>query len=139
MSPTRRSDIFDEWIAALADTSEASSAAVVDKNWPALKRPRFVVRYHTVLDAASQSEAGSLAARDGVLSIVRGTAGAKWLVLRCPCGCGQIRRVSTAGTVRPNWRLQIDRNGQASLFPSVWLISECRAHFVLRSSRAFVF
>jgi hypothetical protein len=75
----------------------------------------------------------------GVIALVRGATAFKWLVLCCPCGCGEIRRISTSSTVFPGWYLRYDPKGYASLYPSVVLKTECRAHFILRRNRALLF
>jgi hypothetical protein len=102
------------------------------------RHPRFVVRYRRVLEVATQSEGAAAAADGQTIALVRGSTAPKWLMLLCPCGCGEVRRVSVSAAVQPSWRLTISWRGRVSLYPSVWLMGECRAHFVLRDNRALV-
>jgi hypothetical protein len=74
-----------------------------------------------------------------MLALVKGSGGPKWLVFVCPCGCGETRRVSVSPAVHPAWRLVISHDDELSLYPSVWLQSECEAHFILRDNVAVVF
>lgn len=117
----------DDWI--LPDDA-------VERGWN--RRPRRVVAYGRVLQVESQSE-GSAAAADGqTLAIVSGSNGPKWLMMRCPCGCGEMRRISLSKQVPPTWRLKVEPGPRVTLSPSVDLRSECRAHFILTRNRALV-
>jgi hypothetical protein len=103
------------------------------------RRYRFIVKYKGVVSVATQTEAVDRAKSGLVIALVEGTRHPKWVVLRCPCGCGQVRRVSTSSGVEPSRRLKVDSENRVSLSPSVVLRTECRAHFVLRQSCAYVF
>lgn len=54
---------------------------------------------------------------------------AKWVYMKCPCGCGEILTLSLMRKHRPNWNLKIDRINRATLYPSVWKRDGCRSHF----------
>jgi hypothetical protein len=94
------------------------------------------VHYSGVQIADSQEEARDLAARDHALVIIRGTDHPKWVVMSCPCGCGEIRRVSVSPKIQPTWRMGLNDDHELSLYPSVWLQSECGAHYILRDNVA---
>ena len=62
----------------------------------------------------------------------------KWLVLSCPCGCGERLDVSLMKSARPHWRLT-RRMGRVSLWPSVWVDSDkCDCHFWLRNNKVLI-
>lgn len=60
--------------------------------------------------------------------IVRGIT--RSLVMRCPDGCGDTISVNLDRRVGPAWRFYW-RAGRATLYPSVWRESGCRAHFII--------
>lgn len=121
-----------------AAAQESSSPVAPTRIGRGSARVRFVVRYERVVSVPGQAEGAAAVGAGGVIAIVSGTTGPKWLMLRCPCGCGQVRRVSVSPTVRPSWTLQMSPGSTASLYPSVWLQQECRAHFILRDNLAYV-
>lgn len=54
-----------------------------------------------------------------------------WVIMKCPCGCGDRIEVNLMRSKRPCWRLK--RKGNAiSLFPSLWVSRDkCGSHFFL--------
>ena len=79
---------------------------------------------------ASRSEASSRLVSPGDAVLVeRGTP--RWLILACPCRCGEELPVNLDGRVGKAWRVYRDRCDRISLFPSVWRDSGCEAHFIL--------
>ena len=69
------------------------------------------------------SEAG-----DAVL-IVRGVP--RWLLLRCPCGCGETLPINLDRRAGKAWRLYKSRRDGVSLYPSVWRDTGCGSHFII--------
>jgi hypothetical protein len=60
---------------------------------------------------------------------------AKWVVLACPCGCGDRIDVNLMKSRSPVWTPQ-RANGQISLNPSLWMPREkCGSRFWLRNNR----
>jgi hypothetical protein len=55
--------------------------------------------------------------------------------LLCPCGCGHLIQLSLLKSDSPRWDLKVDRNGNATISPSVWRTLGCQAHFVVRGGR----
>src|SRR5271168_5126321 len=54
-----------------------------------------------------------------------------WVVLQCPCRCGERLNVNLMRTARPHWTLSLTR-GKASLSPSLWVsTNKCGSHFWL--------
>ena len=135
---------FARWFAALiAAVFGPRAASAVEATPPATRAaprrppPEYTHAYPAVREVGTQAEARAAVEAEDALAIVRGEVGHKWLVMRCPCGCGEIRRVSLSPSVQPAWRYAIDRGGHVSLYPSVDLTSACRAHFILRRNIAF--
>lgn len=67
-------------------------------------------------------------AGDAVL-VVRGTP--RWLVLRCPCGCGEDIPVNLDKRSGKAWRLYDSHTEALTVFPSVWRDTGCKSHFVI--------
>jgi len=62
-----------------------------------------------------------------VAVVVRGRP--RWLLMRCPDGCGEDISVNLDQRAGKAWRLH-DR-GTLSVFPSIWRESGCESHFVI--------
>src|SRR5579863_4571822 len=59
----------------------------------------------------------------------------KWVVLACPCGCGDRIDVNLMENRQPFWRLSME-DGQVTLHPSLWMPKEkCGSHFWIRKNR----
>lgn len=56
--------------------------------------------------------------------------GPRWLVLKCPCGCGAELPVNLDRRAGPAWRLYMSRKG-ISVYPSVWRDTDCKSHFII--------
>lgn len=62
----------------------------------------------------------------------------RWLVIACPCGCGEQLPVNLDPRAGPAWRLY--RTGSAvTLFPSVWRESGCESHFIIWRDEILLF
>jgi hypothetical protein len=55
--------------------------------------------------------------------------------LLCPCGCGHLIQLSLLKSDSPRWRLRVDRDGNATISPSIWRTLGCQAHFFVRGGR----
>jgi len=55
---------------------------------------------------------------------------ARMLLLKCPCGCGDILLLNLDKRAGPAWRMY-ERARAISLFPSYWRDSKCRSHFII--------
>jgi hypothetical protein len=69
---------------------------------------------------------------DAVL-IVRGTP--RWLILRCPCGCGDNIPINLDSRAGEAWRIYGPSGRGLTLFPSVWRETGCESHFVIWRDR----
>lgn len=54
----------------------------------------------------------------------------RWLMIKCPCGCGEEIPVNLDKRAGKAWRLYRDKSGM-TLFPSVWRDTGCEAHFII--------
>jgi hypothetical protein len=59
----------------------------------------------------------------------------KWVLLECPCRCGERIDVNLMASRRPAWKLDM-HDGQVTLYPSLWMPDEkCGSHFWVRGNR----
>ena len=56
----------------------------------------------------------------------------KWLHFKCP-KCGDHLQMPLAG--RERWQISIDFLGRISVYPSIWELNTCGAHFFIRRSK----
>lgn len=75
-------------------------------------------------------------AADAVL-IQRGAP--RWLLLKCPCGCGEEIPVNLDPRAGKAWRIYRESGARLTLFPSVWRDTGCKAHFIIWRSRILLF
>lgn len=93
------------------------------------------VRYSKVVRAHDQIEAMQLL-KPGLLVLVIPDKRPKSVKFICPCGCGEIISVNLMPETGKAWSISYDRKLGLSLWPSVWLTSGCRSHFILRNNKA---
>jgi hypothetical protein len=67
--------------------------------------------------------------------VIRKNGVNKWVLMKCPCGCGDVITLSLMKSVKPNWRLKSDFSKRISLSPSVWKTDGCRSHFFIVKSK----
>ncbi len=65
--------------------------------------------------------------------IVRNDGRKKWIVFRCPNGCGQRIEVNLMQSKYPFWTVKV-KSKKVSLWPSV-IVEGCGAHFFLSKSK----
>jgi hypothetical protein len=84
-------------------------------------------------NVSNRSEASALIANAGeYVMIFRGHA--RWLVLRCPSGCGDLVPVNLDRHAGAAWRFYKDKDG-FSLYPSVIRQTGCHSHFIIWNDR----
>ncbi|MGH7207128.1 MAG: DUF6527 family protein [Nitrospiraceae bacterium] len=81
-----------------------------------------------------RSTAAAAAQQAGVAALVRGGGREKWLLMQCPCGCGQQIALNLMQSHSPRWRVSVQSANHFSIHPSVDATS-CGAHFWLRDGR----
>lgn len=95
-----------------------------------------LIRFQGIVSARSEA-AGRLKAPGDAVLIERGRP--RWLLLSCPCGCGEEFPINLDPRVGPAWRLYGNVQFQLSVFPSVWRESGCRSHYVVWRNRIYLF
>ena len=78
--------------------------------------------------------AASAAKSAGIAALVRGGGREKWLLMQCPCGCGQQIALNLMQSHTPRWKVSVESAKRFSIHPSVDATS-CGAHFWLRDGR----
>lgn len=63
----------------------------------------------------------------------------RWLLLQCPCGCGEQIPVNVDKRAGKAWRLYRSADKSITLFPSVWRDTGCQSHFVIWRNRILMF
>lgn len=63
----------------------------------------------------------------------------RWLLLSCPCGCGDEFPINLDPRAGPAWRLYMSKYTGISLYPSVWRESGCESHYVIWRDKIFLF
>lgn len=76
-----------------------------------------------------------LPARIGANIYIVGSEKVKWVVLDCPCGCGERIDVNLMAARLPAWEFST-KDGMVTVWPSLWMPREkCGSHFWIRNSR----
>lgn len=100
-----------------------------------MKLSNRVRKIRFVGEVTSREEARGLLQESGDAALVlRGTP--RWLVLRCPDGCGEDLPVNLDGRSGPAWKLYSRPRG-LTLYPSVWRDSGCESHFIIWNDNVF--
>jgi hypothetical protein len=81
-----------------------------------------------------RSAAASAAKATGIAALVRGGGREKWLLMKCPCGCGQQIALNLMQSHSPQWKVSVQSAKRFSIHPSVDATS-CGAHFWLRDGK----
>jgi len=102
------------------------------------RRSRFykTVTFTRVVQVETQDDGASATENEGTLALVTNGRKTKWLLFRCPCGCGDLLRINVSRANHPCWRLRISRIGKVSIFPSIDRDSGCGSHFYLTGNVA---
>jgi hypothetical protein len=87
---------------------------------------------------ASRAEAnGQLFSPGDAVLIDRGRP--RWLLLRCPCGCGDELPINLDSRSGAAWRFYKTADNVVSLFPSVWRDTGCGSHFIVWRNHIVLF
>jgi len=87
---------------------------------------------------STRSEAsGRLKSPGDAVLIQRGRP--RWLLLSCPCGCGEEFPINLDPRAGPAWRLYGSVQPGLTLYPSVWRESGCRSHYIIWRDRIYLF
>ncbi len=94
------------------------------------------VRFQGTVSTRSEASGHLKLPGDAVL-ITRGRP--RWLLLSCPCGCGEEFPINLDPRTGPAWRLYKHLRTGLSLFPSVWRESGCRSHYIIWRDKIYLF
>ncbi len=100
-----------------------------------MMRPQRI-RLKATVSTRGEASGHLKTAGDAVL-IQRGRP--RWLLLSCPCGCGEEFPINLDPQAGPAWRLYGNLQSGLTLFPSVWRESGCRSHYVIWRDRIYLF
>src|SRR5437867_10290936 len=96
---------------------------------PANEQPCPAIKINFVGEVEQLEQARSRVRRSGDVAIVhRGIP--RWLVLHCPCGCGDEILLNLDQRVGGAWKFYTGSLG-LTVFPSVWREAGCCSHFVI--------
>lgn len=73
---------------------------------------------------------------DAIVIVQRGTN--RSLNLKCPCDDQHILTLNLDPRLGHAWRLKVAK-GELTLWPSVWLETECQCHFMIRRNRVYLY
>lgn len=59
------------------------------------------------------------------------------LILKCPCGCGEIYATNLDRQAGKAWRLYRKR-GAITIFPSIWRDTGCQSHFIIAKDQIYL-
>lgn len=63
----------------------------------------------------------------------------RWLLLKCPCGCGDEIPVNLDHRAGKAWRYYRDARSQVTVFPSIWRDTGCKSHFIIWRDQILIF
>lgn len=98
-----------------------------------------MVSHRISVKAELSSRAGAtdfLKAPGDAVLINRGTP--RWLLLQCPCGCGETIPVNLDYRAGKAWRLYRKRKTGLTIFPSIWRDTGCQSHFIVWRDRILI-
>ena len=82
----------------------------------------------------SRTDVGNLLAKQGdAVVIQRGQP--RWMMLKCPCGCGEDIPINLDCRGGKAWRYYDGGGRGVTLFPSVWRDTGCQSHFIVWRGR----
>src|SRR6266542_2274419 len=90
--------------------------------------------YHRFRFVADLSSANQVKKRE--IAFVAESSRLKWLVLLCPCGCGDRISANLMKTHGPFWAVKFENDGSVYVRPSFWVTEDrCGSHFILRKGQ----
>lgn len=87
---------------------------------------------------ASRSAVGNLIRDPGDAVIIQREI-PRWLILKCPCGCGEEIPINLDRRAGKAWRYYGNTGDGMTLFPSIWRDTGCGSHFVVWRGRILLF
>ena len=113
-----------------------ASARQAFVNPPSRKNTRPILSYDGVRLVVDLAAARNAALKSRAIAVVKRDV-PRWVVFRCPCGCGELVSVNVDPRAGPSWRMQESRR-KLSLVPSVWRTAGCRSHFIIWQNKVWL-
>ena len=63
----------------------------------------------------------------------------RWLLINCPCGCGETYPVNLDPAAGKAWRIYKNEKHGITIFPSIWRDTACQAHYIIWRNRFDLF
>lgn len=86
----------------------------------------------------TRSEVASLLDAPGDAVVIRRGI-PRWMILRCPCGCGEDIPINLDARAGKAWRFYDDPRHGVTLYPSVWRDTGCESHFIVWRGEIWLF
>jgi hypothetical protein len=98
-------------------------------------RWKILWRKKAISNVVHVESMNDLPKRVGARLYIIGKPYPKWVVLRCPCGCGERIHVNLMRSRRPRWGLKMEGT-LVSIHPSIWIPEDrCGSHFWIQHNR----
>jgi len=82
----------------------------------------------------SRSDVGTLLEKPGDAVVIRRGI-PRWMMLNCPCGCGDEVPINLDHRAGNAWRFYEGGGRGVTLFPSIWRDTSCQSHFIVWRGR----
>lgn len=56
------------------------------------------------------------------------------IAFNCPCGCKDIIHLNLIKDAHPRWKFKVSED-RINITPSIWRISGCKSHFLIRNGK----
>ena len=63
----------------------------------------------------------------------------RWLLLKCPCGCGDELPINLDSRAGKAWRIYEGKGNSVTLYPSIWRDTGCGSHFIVWKDEILLF
>lgn len=111
----------------------AKAAQRASSRWLPKRREPFQPELGPLSYSQTRRDAERLA-KNGAFSVFAPQGHPKWLLFRCPCGCGEIVNLNLMKSASPRWEIRSSKSGFYSVSPSVDS-QTCGSHYWIREGR----
>lgn len=78
-------------------------------------------------------DAVEAAKKDDVAALIKGGTTDKWLLIKCPCGCGKQHNLNLMKSYKPCWSVEKHNETDFTVHPSI-NAKQCGAHFWIKNN-----
>lgn len=101
----------------------------INRFWKKLRRKHSLGKLHYV------ESMHDIPDRLGDHVYIVGLRKPQWVIISCPCRCGERITINVMEGPRPRWQMKV-HNGFISLRPSLWVSNnKCGSHFWIEKNR----